>query len=152
MAAAAALGEVHQALTWIGFNTQADHDSICNEVGFESLEDFIGLTEKDIREMADGYEKCTIDQVYIPFGLCPVKLLIGVLHWSKTRIDVIEWPQLQASQMQTSFVKSSRSLFNGLPYERSKMTKLTPSARQPTQGNSRMSASGQIGNLLLSIT
>ena len=54
MAAAAALAEVHQALPWIGFNTQANHDSICNEVGLKALEDFIGLTKKDIREMADG--------------------------------------------------------------------------------------------------
>ena len=37
MAAAAALAEIHQALTWIGFNTQAHRDSICNEVGFELL-------------------------------------------------------------------------------------------------------------------
>ena len=81
MAAAAALAEVHQALTWIGFNTQAHRDSICNEVGFEFLEDFIGLTEKDIREMADGYEKRTLAQGHTPFGLRRVKLLIGVLHW-----------------------------------------------------------------------
>ena len=70
MAAAAALAEVHQAHTWIGFNTQAHRDSICNETGFKSLEDFIGLTEKDIREMADGYEKHTNAQGCIPFGLC----------------------------------------------------------------------------------
>ena len=70
MAAAAALAEVHQELTWIGFNTQARRDSICNEVGFESLEDFIGLTKKDIREMADRYKKHTNAQGCIPFGLC----------------------------------------------------------------------------------
>ena len=81
MAAAAALAEVHQALTWIGFNTQAHHDSICNEAGFKSLEDFVGLTKKDIREMADGYEKHTHAQGCIPSGLGQVKLLIGVLHW-----------------------------------------------------------------------
>ena len=81
MEAAAALAEVHQALTWIGFNTQAHSDSICNEAGFESLEDFIRLTEKDIREMSDGYEKHTRAQGCVPFWLCVVKLLIGVLHW-----------------------------------------------------------------------
>ena len=57
MAAAAALAEVHQALQWIGFGNQAHRDSICEEAGFESLKDFVGLSEKDIREMADGYEK-----------------------------------------------------------------------------------------------
>ena len=69
MAAAATLAEVHQALTLIGFNTQAHHDSICNEVDFKSLEDFIGLSKKDIREMADGCEKHTNAQGCILFRL-----------------------------------------------------------------------------------
>ena len=69
MAAAAALAKVHQALQWIGFGNQSHQDSICEEAGFESLEDFIGLSEKDIREMADGYEKRTQAQGRIPFGL-----------------------------------------------------------------------------------
>ena len=69
MAAAAALGEVHQSLTWIGFNTQAHCNSICNEAVFESLENLVGLTKKDIREMADGYEKHTHAQGCNPFGL-----------------------------------------------------------------------------------
>ena len=48
MAAAAALAEVHQALQWIGFGNQVHHDSICEEAGFQSLEDFVRLSEKDI--------------------------------------------------------------------------------------------------------
>ena len=81
MGAAAAQAEVHQALQWIGFGNQAHHDSICEEAGFESLEDFIRLSEKDIREMVDGYEKRTQAQGCIPFGLRCIKLLIGVMHW-----------------------------------------------------------------------
>ena len=81
MAAAAVLAEVHQALQWIGFSSQAHHDSICEEAHFESLEDFVGLREKDIREMADGYVKLTQAQGCIPFGLRRIKLLIGVMHW-----------------------------------------------------------------------
>ena len=54
---------------------------ICEEAGFESLEDFVRLSEKDIREMADGYEKRTQAQGCIPFGLRRIKLLIGVMHW-----------------------------------------------------------------------
>ena len=68
MTAAAALAEVHQALQWIGFGNQAHRDSICEEAGFESLEDFVGPSKKDIREMADGYEKHTQAQGRIPFG------------------------------------------------------------------------------------
>ena len=48
MAAVAALAKVHQALQWIGFGNQAHRDSICEEAGLESLEDFVGLSEKDI--------------------------------------------------------------------------------------------------------
>ena len=81
MAAAAALAEVHQALQLVRFGNQAHRDSICEEAGFESLEDFVGLSEKDIREMADGYEKRTQAQGRIPFGLRHIKLLIGVMHW-----------------------------------------------------------------------
>ena len=48
MAAAADLAKVHQALQWIGFGNQVHLDSICEEAGFESLEDFVGLSETDI--------------------------------------------------------------------------------------------------------
>ena len=68
MTAAAALAKVHQALQWIGFGNQAHHGSICEEAGFESLEEFVGLSEKDIREMADGYKKRTQTQGCIPFA------------------------------------------------------------------------------------
>ena len=68
MTAVAALAEVHQALQWIEFGNQAHRDSICEEAGFESLEDFVRLSEKDIREMADGYKKRTQAQGRIPFG------------------------------------------------------------------------------------
>ena len=48
MAAVTALAKVHQALQRIGFGNQAHRDSISEEAGFESLEDFVGLSEKDI--------------------------------------------------------------------------------------------------------
>ena len=48
MAAAAALAEVHQSLQSIWFGNQAHRDFICDEAGFESLKDFVRLSEKDI--------------------------------------------------------------------------------------------------------
>ena len=81
MAAVAAVANVHQALQWIGFGNQVHCDSICEEADFESLKDFVRLSEKDIREMADGNEKHTQAQGRIPFGLRCIKHLIGVMHW-----------------------------------------------------------------------
>ena len=81
MAGVAALAEVHQALQWIRYGNQAHRNSICEEAGFELLEDFVRLSEKDIQEMADGNEKRTQAQGCISFGLRHIKLLIGVMHW-----------------------------------------------------------------------
>ena len=81
MAAAAALAELHQALIWIGFGDQGNRDTICQEDGLLSFEDFVGLTEKDMRDMAEEFSKRTVVQVRILFGLRRIKLLLGVMHW-----------------------------------------------------------------------
>ena len=81
MAAAAALAEQNQALVWIGFGDQGNRDTTCEEAGFLSLEDFGGLTEKDIRDMAEEFSKRTVAQGRISFGLRHIKLLLGVMHW-----------------------------------------------------------------------
>ena len=81
MAAAAALAELHRALVWIGFGNQGNRDTICQEAGLLSFEGFIGLTEKDIRDMAEEFSKRTVAQGRISFGLCCITLLLGVMHW-----------------------------------------------------------------------
>ena len=81
MAAAAALAELHQALVWIGFGDQGNRDTICLEAGLLSFEDFVGLTEKDIWDMAEEFSKRTVVQGTISFGLRRIKLLLGVMHW-----------------------------------------------------------------------
>ena len=79
--AAAALAELHQALVWIGFGNQDNRDTICQEAGLLSFKDFVGLTEKNIRDMAEDFSKHTVAQGRISFGLCRIKLLLGVMHW-----------------------------------------------------------------------
>ena len=81
MAAAVALVELHQALSWIGFGDQGNRDTICQEAGLLSFEDFVGLTEKDIWDMAEEFTKRTIAQGGISFELRHIKLLLGVMHW-----------------------------------------------------------------------
>ena len=57
MAAAVALAEVQQALTWIGFGDQGRRDTICEEAGLLLLENFIRLSEMDIKDMSDELSK-----------------------------------------------------------------------------------------------
>ena len=42
MAAAQALAELNQALVMIGFGNQGNRDTICQEAGLLSFEDFVG--------------------------------------------------------------------------------------------------------------
>ena len=81
MVAVVALAELNKALVSIGFGDLDNRDTICEEAGFLSFEDFVGLTEKDICDMAEEFSKCTVAQGKISFGLCRIKLLLGVMHW-----------------------------------------------------------------------
>ena len=48
-----------QALTWIGFGTEGNHNIIRNEGGLDTFDDFVSLTESNIRDMASGFSKST---------------------------------------------------------------------------------------------
>ena len=50
---ALALAKVQQELTWIGFGDQGQRDTICEEARLMSLENFVGLSETDIKDMSD---------------------------------------------------------------------------------------------------
>ena len=57
-----------QALAWIRFVTEGNHRSTRNEGGLEAFENFVGLTESYIRDMAFGFSKSTTAQGRINFG------------------------------------------------------------------------------------
>ena len=79
--AAARLADLNQALAWIGF-TDAQHQTrIRNEGGFQSLSDFAGVTETDIRNMAESFEKRTDANGRIIFGMRRIKWMLGIMHW-----------------------------------------------------------------------
>ena len=48
---------IDQALAWIGFGTEGNHNNIRNEGGLEEFDDFVGLTLSNIRDMASGFSK-----------------------------------------------------------------------------------------------
>ena len=71
---------VDQCLEWIGFGIPNQRAAISTKAGFNSLEDLIDIEEKDIRDMADSFQKRTIAH-RINFGMRRTKWLIAMMHW-----------------------------------------------------------------------
>ena len=60
---------VDQALAWIRFGTEGNHNSIRNEGKMEEFDDFVGLNESNIQDMAYDFSKRTTAQGCINFGI-----------------------------------------------------------------------------------
>ena len=71
---------VDQCLQWIGFGIPNQQASISSEAGFNSLDDLNNIEEKDIRDMADSFQKRTIAN-RINFWMRHTKWLIAMMHW-----------------------------------------------------------------------
>ena len=72
---------VDKVLQVIGFESEAERAGIM-QAGLGRFEDFRYLWEKDIRDMADEFGKCTQANGRIVFGLLGrTKKLTGVMHW-----------------------------------------------------------------------
>ena len=71
---------VEQCLEWIGFGVPNHRASISTEAGFNSLDDLNDIEEKDIRDMADSFQKRTI-AIRINFEMRHTKWLIAMMHW-----------------------------------------------------------------------
>ena len=94
MAAATAFAEVDQCLQWIGFTDVQHHNSIIAEGGFNSLNDFFGVTETDIRDMADCFFKHSPAANRINFGMRCIKWLIAMMHWCQDHQRCSEEPDI----------------------------------------------------------
>ena len=71
---------VDQCLEWISFGIPNQRASISTEAGFNSLDDLNDIEEKDIRDMADSFQKRTIAN-RINFGMRHTKWLIAMMRW-----------------------------------------------------------------------
>ena len=71
---------VDQCLEWIGFGIPNQWVSISTEAGFNRLNDLNDIEEKDIRDMANSFQKQTIAN-HINFGMRHTKWLIAMMHW-----------------------------------------------------------------------
>jgi hypothetical protein len=99
-AAAIALTDVEQVLTWIGFPTAAQMAAMMGELGDELVE--IGsLKEKDISELADSYAKRTKAAGRMAFGLQRIKRLKALIHWVQDFERVDEEPHIDRLTQET---------------------------------------------------
>ena len=72
---------VDQCLDWFGFGIPNQRASISTEAGFNGLNDLNDdIEEKDIRDMADSFQKRTIAN-RINFGMRRIKWLVAMMHW-----------------------------------------------------------------------
>jgi hypothetical protein len=69
-------------LEYCGFNLQANRNDIAAD-GFESFEDMLTLTEKDITSLAKGFAERAVAQGRIIFGLRRTNLLKATIHWAQ---------------------------------------------------------------------
>jgi hypothetical protein len=67
-------------LNAIGFTVPEQRERII-EAGLGEFEDFRYLNDKDIRDMAEEFAKCSAQNGRIIFGLGRTKKLIGIMHW-----------------------------------------------------------------------
>ena len=77
---------VDQALEWIGFGMEGNHNSIRNEGGMRAFDNFVGLTVSDIWDTASGFYKRTTAQWRINFGMQHVNYTLGIMHWAQDEI------------------------------------------------------------------
>ena len=81
----------YQALAWIGFGTEGHCNSINNGGGLEAFDDFVGLTEINIRYMASSFSKRTNAQVYINFGMRKATKTWPSCTGRKMRASTLAW-------------------------------------------------------------
>ena len=72
---------VDQDLAYIGFGTEVNRNNTHNKGGLEAFIDLVGLTIRNISDMASGFSKRTNTQGHINFWIRRVKYTLGTMHW-----------------------------------------------------------------------
>ena len=81
--AAAALADVNQCLQWIVFADVNQRNSIIDEGGLNALRDLFGISDVDIRDIAESFSKRSPANTRIIFGMRRIKWLIAMMHWAQ---------------------------------------------------------------------
>ena len=131
---------VDQCLDWISFGIPNQWASISTEAGFNSLDDLNDIEEKDIRDMADSFQKRTIAN-QINFGMRCTKWLIAMMHWVQDFYRCSKQPTIDDFVTANDF-KQALSTAAHLPSVRLIPTRLIQSVRRLTQASLKTKGSG----------
>lgn len=125
-------------LEWIGFNQEATHACIREEV-FETFADLATMKEKDIRDLAESCSRCTVaDAGRAIFGLRRIRYMIGLIHWVQDLVESVKHQPWKAwTKLSHSGMLWTRPI-SALMSERLRRTSPIPSARLLTPENSKM--------------
>ena len=82
MVDAAEEAKIKSISQYCGFNEQRGRDDIAAD-GFESYDDIMSLTEKDVGSLSKGFADRTSTQGRINFGLKRTNLLKATIHWAQ---------------------------------------------------------------------
>jgi hypothetical protein len=82
-------------LQWIGFGDVGTGERFRNE-GIGTFDDMKVMKEKDIRNLAESYGRCTVADRRFIFGLRRISYLIGLVHWVQDFERVSQIPTLDA--------------------------------------------------------
>ena len=74
--------DIDTILEYCGFDNAGNRANIAAD-GFESFNDILSLTDKDISELAKGFAELTAAQGRIIFGLLRANLLKATVHWAQ---------------------------------------------------------------------
>ncbi len=74
--------DIDTILRYCGFAAANDRISIAQD-GFESFEDIMSLSEKDVSSLAKGFAERTVASGKIVFGLRQTNLLRATVHWAQ---------------------------------------------------------------------
>ena len=90
-------GEGHQnpmdlALTWIGFDSEANRNTIMENIA--EFADMADMTEKDLKGLSDGFSARTLVDGRFHFGLARLKRLKAMVHWVQDFARISETPTL----------------------------------------------------------
>ena len=101
------IDQIRQILTWIGFSTAEDRQSIIDDA-FESYDDLLQLKSTDITDISASFGRRTVLNRRIIFGSRKTKKLKSLVCWTKDFQRISLTPNIDGL-VEASFFSSANS-------------------------------------------